>query len=88
MNKTMQTQPSRDAIAERAYQIWEAAGRPSGRDKEHWRQAEAECLALKHQPKVKFASPNANVDQKPALLRPFEPAGRNFQSPSLKGRRA
>jgi hypothetical protein len=88
MNNTMQTQPSRDAIAERAYQIWEAAGRPSGRDKEHWRQAEAECLALKQERKAKFVSSNANVEQKPALLRPFEPAGRNFKSPSLRGRRA
>ena len=29
-------------IRERAYQIWEAAGRPEGEALEHWLQAEAE----------------------------------------------
>ncbi len=29
-------------IRERAYAIWEREGRPHGRDREHWRQAEAE----------------------------------------------
>ena len=28
-------------IRERAYQLWEAAGRPEGCDLEHWLQAEA-----------------------------------------------
>ena len=35
--------PSRERqIAERAHAKWEAEGRPDGRDKEHWSQAEAE----------------------------------------------
>src|SRR5947207_5704201 len=34
-----------DRIRERAYQLWEEAGRPSGRDLEHWARAEAELLA-------------------------------------------
>jgi hypothetical protein len=29
-------------IRERAYQIWEEEGRPSGRELEHWTQAEGE----------------------------------------------
>lgn len=29
-------------IAERAYGLWEEEGRPDGRDKQHWSQAEAE----------------------------------------------
>ena len=29
-------------IAERAYELWEKAGRPDGRDLEHWFQAETE----------------------------------------------
>ncbi len=33
------------AIARRAYQLWEKAGRPTGRDLEHWLRAEAELLA-------------------------------------------
>lgn len=28
-----------DRIRERAYEIWEAAGRPEGREVEHWKQA-------------------------------------------------
>ena len=30
---------------ERAYEIWERAGRPEGMATEHWRQAEAEITA-------------------------------------------
>jgi hypothetical protein len=33
--------PSAQEIAVRAYQVWEAAGRPSGRAVEHWLAAEA-----------------------------------------------
>ncbi len=32
-------------IQERAYQIWEEAGRPDGKSVEHWLQAEAEIAA-------------------------------------------
>ena len=32
-------------IRERAYQIWEEAGRPEGKAVEHWLQAEAEIAA-------------------------------------------
>jgi len=32
-----------DKVRRRAYEIWEAAGRPNGRDIGHWLQAEAEC---------------------------------------------
>jgi hypothetical protein len=31
-----------ERIAERAYRIWEDAGRPEGQDMEHWLSAEAE----------------------------------------------
>ena len=34
-------------IQERAYEIWEKAGRPEGRAEEHWWQAEAEIAAEK-----------------------------------------
>jgi len=33
-----------DAIAARAFQIWEAKGRPKGQDIENWREAEAQLL--------------------------------------------
>ena len=35
----------RDLIRRRAYQLWENAGRPDGRDLEHWLQAEHEMVA-------------------------------------------
>jgi len=40
-----QIEVSRDEIAHRACQLWEAAGQPIGRDAEYWLQAEAELLA-------------------------------------------
>ena len=38
---------SRDEVAQRAYQLWVAAGQPIGRDLEYWLQAEAELLAAR-----------------------------------------
>lgn len=35
-------QVSRDAIAKRAFEIWVAKGKPSGKDLENWNQAERE----------------------------------------------
>ncbi len=37
----------REKIAERAYQIWQASGRPDGHDQEHWFQAERELSAAR-----------------------------------------
>jgi Asp-tRNA(Asn)/Glu-tRNA(Gln) amidotransferase B subunit len=33
-----------DAIAKRAYELWEQAGKPAGQETEHWLQAEAEIM--------------------------------------------
>lgn len=38
----MQVQDHLKRIEERAYELWERAGRPEGRALEHWVQAEAE----------------------------------------------
>jgi hypothetical protein len=38
---------SREEVAQRAYQLWQAAGQPFGRDLEYWLQAEAELLAAR-----------------------------------------
>jgi hypothetical protein len=35
----------RDEVARRTLQLWEAAGRPTGRDLEYWLQAEVELLS-------------------------------------------
>ena len=34
-------------IQQRAYQIWEAEGRPHGRDQEHWYRAMSEMATVK-----------------------------------------
>jgi hypothetical protein len=39
-------QPREQAIRERAYQIWEAEGRPDGKELGHWLRAEAEVIAI------------------------------------------
>ena len=36
---------SHEVIAERAYSLWQQAGRPAGRDEEFWLRAEAELAA-------------------------------------------
>ena len=36
---------TQELIAKRAYEMWENAGRPTGRDVEHWLKAEAEAAA-------------------------------------------
>jgi hypothetical protein len=39
--------PTKDEqVALRAHEIWEAEGRPDGRDKEHWAQAEREVQVV------------------------------------------
>lgn len=38
-------------IQEKAYQIWEAEGRPDDRDQDHWLQAEKEVSGDKPKPK-------------------------------------
>jgi len=39
--------PAEDEIAVCAYLIWEKEGRPVGREREHWDQAEAQLLACR-----------------------------------------
>jgi hypothetical protein len=37
-------QPTREEIADFAYLIWEREGRPEGRAREHWLQAETQLM--------------------------------------------
>ena len=62
----IQTEGSRAVIAARAYQLWESAGRPLGRDLEHWLQAEAELNAANHLAVVKFVPAGASAKAVPA----------------------
>ena len=42
----LQMKPSSEQIAELAYRIWDAEGRPNGRDVAHWLEAEARIRDL------------------------------------------
>ena len=56
-------------IKERAYHIWEAEGRPHGRDREHWERASREIEAgAKKRPKkaTTEAKPTAKAKAKTA----------------------
>jgi hypothetical protein len=39
--------PAEEEIAYCAYLIWEKEGRPSGREREHWLQAETQLMATR-----------------------------------------
>ncbi|HEX3969850.1 MAG TPA: DUF2934 domain-containing protein [Stellaceae bacterium] len=39
------TEDREHRVQQRAYAIWEAEGRPGGRDREHWERAERELAA-------------------------------------------
>src|SRR5258707_3766444 len=61
-----------DRIRERAYQLWEQAGRPAGRDLEHWARAEAE---------LRVAPPAAPMPAPPAIPPPTVPMMQPPRSP-------
>jgi len=49
----MSNSSNRDQILSKAYEIWEAEGRPSGKDMEHWLQAELVLAKAKTPAKAK-----------------------------------
>jgi hypothetical protein len=52
--------PTRDQIAQRAYEIFVERGRPEGRDQEHWFEAEAQLSApIQQQAKTPTVAPKA-----------------------------
>ena len=67
------------AIRETAYLIWERAGRPHGRDHDHWHQARAVCAGRREvdddsedEEKILAGRADANV---PAMLTRDVPGG-------------
>jgi hypothetical protein len=42
--------PTREQVIHRAYQLWEQAGKPDGRDEEFYHQAEKELREADQQP--------------------------------------
>jgi hypothetical protein len=49
MKSTPSNLPTHDEITQRAQTLWEQAGRPEGRDTEHWLQAERELRKEREQ---------------------------------------
>ena len=47
--------PLRETITQRAYQIWQQAGKPNGRDEEFWLKAEKEILGADGTAKIEGA---------------------------------
>lgn len=72
-----ESKDSHARIATRAYQLWEAEGRPNGRDTEHWKKAEAEIAATSTSatPTVtaKPVAPAPAPVKKPTLFRGRKP---------------
>ena len=65
----MTTQNQRENILVKAYEIWEAEGRPLGRDMEHWIKAEMLIAAKNTKKKAKPAAKKkaaAKTKAKPA----------------------
>jgi len=56
--------PTPEAIAARAYQLWEEAGRPTGRDEEFWLHAEQQ-LQTKLLPPILPPTPPPTILQSP-----------------------
>ncbi|MEA4837611.1 MAG: DUF2934 domain-containing protein [Rhodospirillaceae bacterium] len=65
--------PVHDKISERAFALWEQAGRPDGCDVDHWLAAEAEIRT--GSAGVKKAAPRKTAPKKTAAIRK-EPAAR------------
>lgn len=53
------SEPTNDEIAAYAYKLWEAEGRPDGRDLDHWLQAKAHLTADRQYEAGVLASPAA-----------------------------
>lgn len=59
----MTTQPDREAIRQRAYQIWERRGRPGGSPEQDWYEAERELLAEEQESDDSASSVSQAVDE-------------------------
>ncbi len=60
---------SREKVAHRAYQLWEAAGHPIGQDLEHWLQAEKELLKVSGLHPAAIGEPDSDLPHANALTR-------------------
>ena len=68
------TKPDESSVRNRAHHLWEVEGKPEGKDKDHWHQAEKELSSPepgedrtpdKKLGEVKYAEVNSTVSKKP-----------------------
>jgi hypothetical protein len=67
-------------IAEKAYELWGAAGHPGGRDLEFWLQAEAELEAAEHHRNQKPSHLESGQRRDAAQARPYHSIPRNREA--------
>lgn len=66
MSKSTKLTLNETEIGLRAYQIWEAEGKPNGKDFEHWLKAKAELAAATERAAAKAAPAKKTAAKKPA----------------------
>jgi hypothetical protein len=64
-NSNPNSYPPREAVEQRAKEIWELRGRPDGQELDHWYQAEKELLEIRNTAEKRTASA-PKVDPKKA----------------------
>jgi hypothetical protein len=89
-NTETESQPQakvpRNEVQHRAYHLWEAAGRPAGRDLEYWLQAEAELLAGNHRTRPQAGA--SETSPKPEIPHALIPATREPSGGKAANRKA
>ena len=80
-NVTTPQAPTHDEISARAHRIYESQGRPEGKDKEHWLQAEAQLFAERKAQASKAAAKPAPPGNMPATNPPSSGASSNRNWP-------
>ena len=71
-----------ERIRERAHRIWEAEGRPMGRDHEHWQRA---CREIEEEGKTSHAATRGGSPRSSAGPAGDQPGGRQAASASGSG---
>ena len=64
---TTNQEPTNEEISVRAYYLWEAAGRPDGRDQDFWNKAQTELKASKKETSKPTTSFNKIADTQPQV---------------------
>lgn len=70
-------------VEERAYFLWLESGKPEGRDKEFWLQAEKEMNSVRFNPQPPEVSPLSNVRKNLILEKPAPKDFRKIHHPSF-----